>query len=189
MMSYQCKPATAEVPPETKQVFEGPALRYVSLFRVKQRYVLPVHLDVTNFFVPGANFLDIISGNSGVGDCRVRVSMSISDSSGVKKNVEISISDAEGQQIDLRAEAKPQETFFSVHRAQSSTFKPTVHPIYRTLEANPSYRLCQRIRMVVPISTAQLSWRTEEAWVRWAQDRRRREECEVRNGTDVVCSK
>jgi hypothetical protein len=189
MMSYQCKPANAEVPPETKQVFEGPALKYVSLFRVKQRYVLPVNLDVTNFFVPGTNFLDIISGNSGVGDCRVSVSISISDISGVKKNVEISISDDEGQHVDLRADARHQETFFSAYRAQGSTFEPTVHPVYRTLEANPSYRLCQRIRMIVPISTGQLSWRTEEAWTRWAQERRRREECEVRNGTDSVCSK
>jgi hypothetical protein len=29
------------------------------------------------------------------------------------------------------------------------------------------------------------SRRAEEAWVRWAQDQRRREECEVRNGTDM----
>jgi hypothetical protein len=161
----------------------------VSLFRVKQHFSLPIRFDVSNFFAPGTNFLDVISGNSGVGDCRVRISISISDDKGVKRDFDISILDGEGQHLDIRANARTQETFFSVHRAQGATFEPTVHPVYRTLEANPSYRLCQRIRVIVPVSTEQLSWRTEKEWVEWARKRRRREECEVRNGTDTVCNK
>lgn len=189
MMSYQCRPATAEVPLEAKQIFEGPALKYVSLYRVKQRYILPINLDVTNFFVPGANFIDIISGNSGVGNCRVQLAVSMSDAAGITKHFEISISDSESEHLDLRSAAKPEEVFFSEYKTPSANSEPGIHPVYRTLEANPSYRLCQRIRMFVRLSKTQLSWRTDAMWVRWAQDRRRRERCEVRNGTESLCAK
>lgn len=188
IMIYQCQPANAEFPQDAKLVFGGLALQYISLFRVRQRYSLPLHLDVTNFLIPADNFLDIISGNSGVGSCRVSVSISISDVSGAKKNFDILILDAEGQRIDLRADAQPQETFYSVDRPPGSISEPTMHPVYRTLEADPSYRLCQRVRMVMPITKDQLSWRSQQAWVQWAQDRRRREDCEVRNGTESDCA-
>jgi hypothetical protein len=71
MMSYQCKPSNADISLEAKQLLLGQPLDHVSLFRVKQRYQLPVRLDVTNFLMPGINFVDIISGNTGVGSCQV----------------------------------------------------------------------------------------------------------------------
>jgi hypothetical protein len=101
----------------------------------------------------------------------------------------MSILDAEGESLDVRADAKAQEIFFSSYRPAGASFEPTVHPIYRTLEANPSYRLCQRIRMVVQVSATQLSWRTEAAWIQWAQARRAREDCEVRNVADGICGR
>jgi hypothetical protein len=189
MMSYQCKPHGANIAPEARQLLQGQALDHVSLFRVKQTYELPVHLDVTNFLMPGTNFLDIISGNTGVGSCRVGIRTAISDGSGTTNDVQTSILDAEGNSLDVRADAKAQEAFFSAYRAAGASLEPTEHPIYRTLESNPSYRLCQRIRMLVHISAAQLSWRTEDAWARWARARWQHNDCEVRNVTNGVCGR
>jgi len=187
LMNYQCKASDAALSPEAISMLNGPPLKYPSLFRVKQFFRLPVRLDVTNFAAPGSNFIDIIVGNSGIGDCRLAISVSLSDGGAVKRTFTLSISDGVGGGVSLRADAAAMETFFSVSKPQASALAPAVHPIYRTFEADPSFRLCQRIRLIIPLSADQLAWRSGEEWTRWAQDRRRREDCQVRNGTERDC--
>jgi hypothetical protein len=179
MMKYQCRPPSELSKNELKAV-NSVELQDRSLHNIHSLYVLPHSESFLYYLVPGLNNLDIISSNSGVGDCNLSIKILIT-AGGTQIKKALNVLPDSGPPPDL---TNDMVTFHSYNNESLGTSDRT-HP-YGTIAANASYRLCERVKLKMSIEAGALSdeVKNRDSWTRWAVAKRNQTYCEILNGTD-----
>jgi hypothetical protein len=181
MMRYQCRTPSDVFKNDLKSV-SSVELHDRSLHNIHQLYELPHVESFLYYLVPGVNYIDMISSNSGVGDCNLKAKILIT-AGGTQIEKTIDLSPDSGPSPDL---ANDTITFHSYTYEKSSGTFDRISP-YGTLAANPSYRLCERIHLKVSVDAGSLPKEVtdRDSWNRWSVAKQNQTLCETSNGT--VC--
>jgi hypothetical protein len=146
MMSYQCNSSPPKMDFVNKYASIVP---HGSIHHVSEIYPLPYPMSVFNYLAPGINYIDIVSGNSGIRDCDLELSIVLTaEKFQLTRVVRITPSvglDSEPKSDDLNST----DLFYSYGRSNDEKAK-LIEP-YLTRTADVSYRLCERIRYVFDI--------------------------------------
>ncbi|AYG60574.1 hypothetical protein CCGE525_18470 [Rhizobium jaguaris] len=183
LMQYQChKPSQfldTEFNVATNNILDS------SLHNIREKYELPHEESILQLLVPGDNYLDIISSNSGIGDCSLRGTISLStESSNIQKI--FNITPASGKSSSNEADNIEFIDFPSYGNGE--TADPLHIAPYMTLSADPSYRVCERLHFKMNLAPTAIPANISDIanWSRWAQASLSRKRCEILNG--AVCN-
>jgi hypothetical protein len=137
-MLYQCNNDAFTMSSSEAKV----ATRYGSMHNLAKINNLPLQISLAKYIMPGENHIDIVSVNSGIGDCRVTFSISLEfSSSKVTRDVFIlPLPDNSIKKMDG-------DVFDSYGSLPTKLIEP-----YFTRAADVSYMLCQRIRYTFTLS-------------------------------------
>jgi hypothetical protein len=128
-----------------------------SNFHLRRTYELPYAQTILSFLTTGDNFIDIVSEHSGVENCKLETKIEFVLEKGSFSYFAL-IQHAPGGPHKDGPENARVVVFNSAGKPSAKEIEP-----YRTLFANPSYRLCERIRLTVPLS-ATLLHRSDAIW-------------------------
>ena len=145
MMRYQCR-APSETTKRDLESVNKIALDDRSLHNIHQLYELPYVEPFVYYLVPGLTYLDIISSNSGVGDCSLKVKVLVSAGEAQTAKI-IDVLPDIGPAPDLDSD----KIAFHAYGTNASASEPNRVDPYETMATDPSYRLCERIRIGLEI--------------------------------------
>ncbi|AUW47171.1 hypothetical protein [Rhizobium leguminosarum] len=174
MLNFQCRNAAdlgAKARFSAARTFDLPDLSYK---HVRQLRSLPISEDVTDYLVPGQNIFDLFFGNSGVGDCAVQALIHLRGDK-TERDLRLTVTDG--------LSAKPVEQTTGpgfdayVYSASADQNSPESVSKYGTYIDNPSFRVCERIRVIFQVSNGfpfdEATWKAKQ------QARQKAENCEI----------
>lgn len=182
-LSYQCRQKSPETT-ITFDKFRDVVTKGRSIFHLNRLYALPYAESVMPLLVEGHNFFDLHSETSGVEGCGLGVELLfVFDKGGLSHILNIN----SGRGVPKRQEKKVGSSIivtddFYPERFEGHEF---IEP-YKTLSANPSYRLCERVRLAFDIGRDALN-RSDDSWRANILAKRREAACEVRGLPEGAC--
>jgi hypothetical protein len=189
MMKYQCKPYNEQL----QTLFQSiNSINFMdnSLHNIHKNYVLPYSEPILGWLVSGDNYVDVVSGNSGRGDCHLRLSFDFGDDHYSQINhVEI-VPDIEPAHSSSKNIHNGYDYIF---HSYGDTFDVSKHKQiepYKTESSNPSYRLCDRVRLKMVVDPKILPTEVTDtsSWTAWASRRMQDSYCEIINHKGANCS-
>jgi hypothetical protein len=180
LMKYQCKPIIQD---NTDAAFVN-ASRIVdySLRHIHQLYPLPHTGSILGFLIEGTNYVDIVSGNSGRGNCDLAVSVNIEFNTFTSINAVHITPEMGSSSLTQTDNQGTLEIFNSGDKNLSPSDNNNIDP-YLTLIAEGSYRLCERIRFKLDLNSRSLPTQLTDIkqWTKWVEDRAIASNKEIRN--------
>jgi hypothetical protein len=180
--TYQCKPPSPSAAADFKAVQDA-KLTDRSILHIHRMYTLPFKIDIIGFLVNGPNFIDVLSDNSGLGDCRLETALTLRfDAVALEQRINV-LGEVGTSGIETAA-ANTTHTFYAGGNPgvqEDGTIEP-----YGTKTANGSYRVCERVRLLVDLSKSRVA-QTEAEWRSWMAERHRAAICEARNYQREYC--
>ncbi|MDE8762598.1 hypothetical protein PZB21_25840 [Rhizobium sp. CBK13] len=144
MLNFQCRHAD-DLGAKARFALAKPEdLADLSFRHVRELRPLPVSDDVSDYLVPGRNTIDVFVGNSGVGDCSVLATLHFRGKNAVR-SLKLIVSDDPASQRIQQSTASDYDAY-TFASSQDPT-APDQLIKYSTYADNPSYRICERIRV------------------------------------------
>jgi hypothetical protein len=170
MMVYQCNSGLGGS--SDLALIDSLNIRDPSLRHIHQLYPLPHTEAVLGFLIAGGNYIDIFSGNSGKGDCRLSFSLILTFNSFTAVYEGHITSDVGNSTVSHIDPHHTVEVFDSGGTTFALSNNNIIDP-YLTMAADPSYRLCERIRITLELAKTALPTQVTDIkqWTKWASDR------------------
>jgi hypothetical protein len=151
-LDFQCRPANEPFAIDRFKQFTAISLSARSMLHLDALYPLPHAEDFSGFLVEGRNVIDVIAENSGAMTCNLALSL-VFELAGksVKRTVMITPKSGGSAVTDNNPDHLV-EVFNSGGQPDIGEFLP----VYRTSTANQSYRLCERIRFELNLTSEQV---------------------------------
>jgi hypothetical protein len=186
LMNYQCRKHSLQAD-LLFNVINNITFNDNSLHNIHDEYTLPHSESFLEYLVAGDNFVDIISGNSGHGDCVLKLSLTIGNNS-VDKKESVEITPDIGQ-IQALLPTQHAHVFHSYGESFDISKNTRVAP-YQTEAADPSYRLCERIRFKIHLDPTNISPEVADLsrWTLWAAKHLQHSYCEITNQKGGSCN-
>ena len=141
-------------------------------------FTLPFSTSILDHLVEGDNFVDVISGNSGLGDCRLAAAISLSFSQATL-TYKVIISPEQGSEVVREDQTGKVNQFFAGGQPIVGDGEPSKYlEPYGTLWDEGTNRLCERVRVKFTLMQPPLTRQMRE---RLLFARHRATLCEVLN--------
>ncbi|WP_050630110.1 hypothetical protein [Bradyrhizobium viridifuturi] len=186
LLSYQCRPGDSVAAAREFEAVQDLHLRDKSFHHIHSLNSLPHSVDILPYVASGDNFIDVISGNSGVGDCRLVVAISLAFLEATP-SYKVIISPEQGDDTVQQQAAETISTFFAGGPLVKANEEPPkfIKP-YGTLWTEGTNRLCERIRIRFKLAQELISRQMRE---RILFARHRAALCEVLNNERPYCQR
>jgi hypothetical protein len=150
LLSYQCKPPDPAAMNDFNAV-QKKTIKDGSIHHLHYLNLLPAQVDVTDHFVQAENFIDIVSENSGLGDCRLSATVSLIFLE-ITLNYTVNIFPQTGDEKIERSGGDILNTFFASGRKIAGDDESEFIEAYGTRRSEATNRLCERLRLQVDLS-------------------------------------
>jgi hypothetical protein len=168
-LDFQCKPANDAFAADRFKQFTALSLSAQSMLHLNALYSLPYKEDFSGLLVEGRNVIDVIAENSGAMTCSLAMSLVFElVGTSVKRSFVITPKSG-GSAVTDRNPDHMTELFNSGGLPDLGEFLP----VYRTSTANQSYRLCERLRFELNLTSEQVPDLVKDSsqLARWASKR------------------